>query len=258
MEFNIRQRATLPYLEVNLIKSGRLDYNYIKTDLSNATINFYMKNVDTGFYKVAKGNVFYSTEINSLYFQFNKRNTSEIGRFEGEFKVTTDQGDVILPLREKIFINVLKSFSDPDFCCIPNLNFPVITQTSTPTPSPTPTPVPTGTPGPESPKFYYGKFTGATVTSGDVVNLNVISTNSAVGKYVEFLPGLGYGYTIIPTTFTQPDRFVNSTNGCDGIIIPTNNIGTVVVNDINGFPVTYNVYRTFYKFNGQSYSYMCL
>jgi hypothetical protein len=31
-----------------------------------------------------------------------------------------------------------------------------------------------------------------------------------------------------------------------------------VVNDINGFSVTYNVYRTFYRFNWQSYSYMCL
>jgi hypothetical protein len=216
-----------------------------------------MKNVETGIYKIAKGICVYSEENNSIYYQFTKKNTSDIGRFEIEFRVSNDQGEIILPLTEKIFTNILESFSNSDFCCGPNVVTPVITQTPIP-PTPTPTPTPTQTPGPEPPKFYYGKFTGTTVTSGDVLTLNVISTNSAVGKYVEFLPGLGYGYTIIPTTFTQPDRFVNSTNGCDGIIIPTNNIGTVVVNDINGFPVTYNVYRTFYKFNGQSYSYMCL
>jgi hypothetical protein len=257
MEFNIRKKATLPYLEVDLFKSGRLDYNFKNTNLSEATIYLYMKNVETGIYKIAKGICVYSEENNSIYYQFTKKNTSDIGRFEIEFRVSNDQGEIILPLTEKIFTNILESFSNSDFCCGPNVVTPVITQTPIP-PTPTPTPTPTQTPGPEPPKFYYGKFTGTTVTSGDVLTLNVISTNSAVGKYVEFLPGLGYGYTIIPTTFTQPDRFVNSTNGCDGIIIPTNNIGTVVVNDINGFPVTYNVYRTFYKFNGQSYSYMCL
>jgi hypothetical protein len=91
-----------------------------------------------------------------------------------------------------------------------------------------------------------------------VLNLNIRYTNSVADTYVEFTAGLGYGYILIPTTFTQPDKFVSSTNGCDGIVIPTNNIGTIVVNDINGFPVTYNVYRTFNSFVGQIYSYMCI
>jgi hypothetical protein len=256
MEFNIKKNATLPYLEVNLLKSGRLDYNNNTTNLSDADIFLYMKDVDTGVYKIVKGLCTYSNEDYTIYYQFTKKNTSDIGRFEVEFKISNDQGEVTLPLKDKIYVNILSSFSNSDFCCGPNVITPVITPTPTPTPTTTPTPTPT--PVPESSKFYYGKFTGTTITSGDVLTLYVISTNSAVGKYVEFLPGLGYGYTIIPTSFTQPDRFVNSTNGCDGIIIPTNNIGTVVINNINGFPVTYNVYRTFYRFNGQSYSYMCL
>ena len=32
MEFNIRKKATLPYLEVDLNKSGRLDYNLKNTN----------------------------------------------------------------------------------------------------------------------------------------------------------------------------------------------------------------------------------
>ena len=31
MEFNIRKGATLPYIEVDLIKDGRTDYNYTQT-----------------------------------------------------------------------------------------------------------------------------------------------------------------------------------------------------------------------------------
>jgi hypothetical protein len=256
MEFNIRKNATLPYLEVDLFKSGRLDYNFKNTNLSEATIYLYMKNVETGIYKIAKGVCVYSQENNSIYYQFTKKNTSDIGRFEVEFRVLNNQGEIILPLTEKIFVNILESFSNSDFCCGPyNIN-PTPIPTVTPTPTPTPTQTPT--PGPANPNIYYGKFTGSTITSGDVTSLNIRYTNNVVGTYVDFVLGGGYGYTLIPSTFTQPSNFVNSTNGCDGVVVPTNNIGTIVINDINGFPVTYNVYRTFYSFNGQSYSYMCL
>lgn len=243
MEFNIRQRATLPYLEVNLIKSGRLDYNYIKTDLSNATINFYMKNVDNGFYKVAKGDVFYSAEINSLYFQFNKRNTSELGRFEGEFKITTDQGDVILPLREKIFINVLKSFSDPDFCC-PNKSI-------------NPVPIP---PIPEPPGIYYGKFSGETITSGNVNNLLFKLTNDPTNNYITYPETVipEYGYILIPIDSPQPSDFRDSDEGCDNFNIPTNLINTIIIKNGNGFLITYNVYRTFWPFIGEVNCWLCV
>ena len=107
MEFNIKQKATLPYLEVNLIKDGRTDFNYVKTNLSASTIYFYMKDIETGTYKVAKGLCNYSSEDNSIYYQFTKRNTLNIGRFEGEFKIFTSQGEITLPLRDKLFINVL-------------------------------------------------------------------------------------------------------------------------------------------------------
>ncbi len=253
MEFFIRKKATLPILEVDVIKDGRLDYNN-KLNLSSSTITFSMKDVDTGFYKVTNGTCFYSVENESVYYQFTQRNTSNIGRFEGEFNILTNQGNIILPLRDRLFINVIDSFVDPDFCCIPNGS----THTLPPTPTPTVTPTPTPTPTPvDANKIYYGKFTGETITSGDVNNLNIRYTNAAIDTYVDFNYGGGYGYILIPSTFIQPSKFVNSEDGCDGIIIPTNNIGTVVVNNINGTPVTYNVYRTFNYFFGVSYSYMC-
>jgi hypothetical protein len=117
MEFNIRKKATLPYLEVNLIKNGRLDFNYIETNLSGSTIYFYMKDVETEVYKIAKGVCVYSTENNSIYYQFTKKNTNNVGRYEGTFKIINSQGEIELPLRETVFINVLDSISNVDFCC---------------------------------------------------------------------------------------------------------------------------------------------
>ncbi len=117
MEFFIKKNATLPILEVDLIKDGRLDYNYIKTNISGATILFNMVDTENEFYKVPNGTAIYDSENYSIYYQFTKRNTNRVGRYFGEFSVTNYQGTVTLPLREKIFITVLDSFVDPDFCC---------------------------------------------------------------------------------------------------------------------------------------------
>jgi hypothetical protein len=37
-----------------------------------------------------------------------------------------------------------------------------------------------------------------------------------------------------------------------------NNIGQIVINDIYGFPTTYNIYRSFFSFYGQIYAWMCV
>jgi len=117
MEFFIKKRATLPLLEINLIKDGRLDYNYIKTSLSGATIHVTIQDIDTNQYMVLNGVCQNNQDSNSIYYQFTKRNTNKISRYFAEFTITNDQGTIILPLREKIFVTVLDSFSDPDFCC---------------------------------------------------------------------------------------------------------------------------------------------
>jgi len=117
MEFNIRKGATLPFIEVDLTKNGVNEYNYANDNLSGAIIYFYMKNVETGVYKIAKGTSTFDSTTNSIYYQFTKKNTSEVNRYEGEFKIQTQEGIVDLPLSDKIYINVLDSISNSDFCC---------------------------------------------------------------------------------------------------------------------------------------------
>jgi hypothetical protein len=116
MEFFIRKNATLPILSVNVLKDGRLGYHH-KLNLSSDTVTFSMKDVDNGTYKVLNGTCYYSNDNQSVYYQFTKRNTSNLGRYEGEFNITTSQGLIILPLINKIYINIIDSFVDSEFCC---------------------------------------------------------------------------------------------------------------------------------------------
>jgi hypothetical protein len=200
-----------------------------------------MKDVDTGIYKIAKATANYSTENNSIYFQFSKKNTGSVGRYEGEFKIETEQGVIELPLKEKLFINVLESFSNTDFCCGTDQNI-------------NPEPIP---PSPAAPGIYYGKFINPTINSGDISSLTFFNTNDPTDSYVTFSSGNGYGYILIPNNLNQPNGFRDSLSGCNGFNIPTNNIGTINLVDTNGFLVTYNIYRTYYIFNGSANLWMC-
>ena len=136
---------------------------------------------------------------------------------------------------------------------------PTATPTVTPTNTPTNTPTPTLTPTPTNYSgIYYGKFTGTTITSGEVVtNLSFTVTTNPTNSYVTFPSGSGYGYILIPVVYQQPVQFVNSSSGCSGLDIPTNNIGQIVLINGIGVPVTHNIYRTANSFFGSIDSWMC-
>jgi hypothetical protein len=137
------------------------------------------------------------------------------------------------------------------------------TRTPTPTPTstcnPTPTPTPTVTPSslPALPGIYYGKFNSTFVTSADTLSLTFLTTSNPLNNYVTFSAGTGFGYVLIPVSLPQPTGFKDSNNGCVGNDVPMNNLGTINVLDINNFVITYNVYRTFFPFNGQLFCWLC-
>lgn len=241
MEFFIRKNSTLPLLEVDLVKDGRLDYNYVKTNLDDAIIKFSMKNIDTDQYKVLNGLCELDVITNSIYYQFTKKNTLTTGRYMGEFSFQNDQGDIKLPLREVLYVTVLDSFSNSDFCCGPNVNV-------------NPQPLP---PTPAAPGIFYGKLISEILTESDISLLTFMNTYNPTNDYVTINSGVGYGYIVIPEDLTQPTGFRDSTGGCFGFNIPTNNIGTINLVDANGFTITYNIYRTYYSFNGQANIWMC-
>jgi hypothetical protein len=52
-----------------------------------------------------------------IYFQFTERDTNTPGRYLGQFLIKNDEGNLILPIREELYINVQESFISNTPCC---------------------------------------------------------------------------------------------------------------------------------------------
>jgi hypothetical protein len=161
MDFFIKKNATLPLLKLQVVKNGRLDYDNFMSLIEQSALFFSMIDVETGVPKITSRPAGFVEKTNVdpnadpeyyLYYQFQNRDTNRIGRYEGQFMLRSSDGVLILPIREKLFINVQESFIADDLeystcytsefpCCI---NGPFITTTTT-TPCPTCTPCPTTT-----------------------------------------------------------------------------------------------------------------
>ena len=169
MEFCIKKNATLPLLKLQVAKDGRSDYNKFMDLIEVSSLFFSMVDIETGIPKISSRpagfveKVFIDQNAEPeyyIYYQFSNRDTSKVGRFEGQFMLRSPDGVLILPIREKLYINVQDSFIADDLeydscyvsefpCCV---NGPATTtSTTTPCPScptcppPTPTPLPTTT-----------------------------------------------------------------------------------------------------------------
>ena len=119
MEFHINKNSTLPVLKLELIRDGRNDYQKFHEKIQNANIYFTMTDVITGVKRIAKklaniqlvlpqsdcvGEEFY------IIYQFNKKETSLVGRYVGQFEIEflDGTGTLIAPIREELFLNVLE------------------------------------------------------------------------------------------------------------------------------------------------------
>ena len=97
---------------------------------------------------------------------------------------------------------------------------------------------------PSTPGFYWGKLNQTTISLGDETSLTFTETTKVTESYVTLDPIEGYGFFLIPTNFDQPTDFRNSDDGCDNFNVPYTTLGTITIDDSNGFPITYYVYRT--------------
>lgn len=162
MDFYIKKFSTLPLLKLQVVKDGRSDYNNFMELLETSTIFFSMVNTDNGIPKINSrpSGFVEKTFIDPnaepeyyIYYQFTKQDTSIEGKYEGQFLIKTDDGNLILPIREKLFIYIQDSFIADDLtyttcytsefpCCAVPTPTPSVTTTHTPTPTPTLTPTP--------------------------------------------------------------------------------------------------------------------
>jgi hypothetical protein len=167
MDFFIKRNATLPVLKLQVVKDGRSDYNSFMKTIELSAIFFSMIDTETGVPKISSRpagfveKTFLDPNAEPeyyIYYQFTSKDTNRVGRYEGQFMLRNDDGVLILPIREKLFINIQESFIADDLeydscyvsqfpCCV---NGPYTTTTTTsPCPTcpecPTPTPLPTTT-----------------------------------------------------------------------------------------------------------------
>ena len=125
MEFYIKQNATLPVLKMQVVRDGRAGYQQLMQDLEVSTIFFTMIDVETEIPKIVSA----PCEIVSLilplgatpeyyiYYKFTGRDTNTPGRYVGQFLIKNDEGNLILPIREELYINVQPSFISETACC---------------------------------------------------------------------------------------------------------------------------------------------
>lgn len=243
MEFFIKKNATLPLLKLQVVKNGRLDYDNFMSLIEQSALFFSMIDVETGVPKITSRPAGFVEKTNVdpnadpeyyLYYQFQNRDTNRVGRFEGQFMLRSSDGVLILPIREKLYINVQESYIADDLeydscyvsefpCCVNgpatgltiNLNL-----TSVVTPS--------------SVKVDY------TLTSSEVLNDNLtLDFNNILGQIVGTGLTITTGITISAGSnigFTEvilPDDYYN----LDG----TSTFGDVVV----VYPIAYTFDESF-------------
>ena len=125
MEFFIKKNATLPLLKMQVVNDGRSDYKTFMESLEVSTIYFSMVNIENGIYKILSDTASIVPIILTngaepeyyIYYQFSSNGTNKVGRYKGEFLIKNDEGNLILPIREELFINIQPSFISETACC---------------------------------------------------------------------------------------------------------------------------------------------
>ena len=119
MEFFITQNSNLPILKMEFDFDGKSSVEDFNSILENSTIFFSMKNVENGNLKIINKSAGFTNKVfiepNSkveyyLYYKFSINDTNKVGRYEGEFTLISDDGTLILPIKEKLYINVVENY----------------------------------------------------------------------------------------------------------------------------------------------------
>ena len=125
MEFFIKKNATLPVLKMQVVKDGRAGYIQFMETLELSTIYFTMINVETGIPKIVSApcdivNLILPEGASPeyyIYFKFTAIDTNTPGRYQGQFLIKNEEGNLILPIREELYINIQESFISEQACC---------------------------------------------------------------------------------------------------------------------------------------------
>ena len=125
MEFFIKKNASLPLLKMQVVKDGRAGYLELMEAIPLSSIYFTMIDVVTGVPKITSAPCSFvaldlplgATPEYYIYFKFTERDTNQVGRYQGQFLIKNQEGNLILPIREELYINIQESFISETACC---------------------------------------------------------------------------------------------------------------------------------------------
>jgi hypothetical protein len=117
MEFFIKQNSESPILLMEVVNDGRTDnYKEFNELLVNSFIRFSMKRESDGVQKIFMNNAYITEKIlinpdapseYYIYYKWKEKDTNQKGRFLGEFSITMENGHLICPIREQLYINII-------------------------------------------------------------------------------------------------------------------------------------------------------
>jgi len=117
MEFYIKKDSVNPILLLDIVNDGRSEsYKNLNSILDNSTIRFSMKRESDGIQKIFMNNSHITDKIQKnpdapkeyyIYYKWDEKDTNQKGRYVGEFSILTEEGELIVPIREKLYINIV-------------------------------------------------------------------------------------------------------------------------------------------------------
>lgn len=119
MEWIIKKNATLPIFQIEIAKDGRSDFAR-NQDLVNTTFYISLYDEVSKKFKVTSKPCYVtysSSTVNSeeivyfLNYQFTNRETNLSGRYSVQISAQDTDGVIVLPLKEKVYVSILESFS---------------------------------------------------------------------------------------------------------------------------------------------------
>ena len=102
---------------MSIVQDGRTNAaNVYNSELDNAVIRFSMKDESTGTPKIVMNNA-YITNLTLenpdaptqyyIYYKWTSRDTNRKGRYVGEFSLLNSFGELVAPIREQLYINII-------------------------------------------------------------------------------------------------------------------------------------------------------
>ena len=118
MEFFITQNSTLPIHNMELDCNGKSSEEDLNSILEKSTIFFSMKNVENGNPKIINKRGGFTNKVfiepNAkveyyIFYKFSLFDTNKVGRYEGEFTLISEDGTLIIPIKDKLYINIVEN-----------------------------------------------------------------------------------------------------------------------------------------------------